>query len=190
MTQEVNLETVANLQEVVIEKDKLLEIIKDNREKHNAIYEAAVAGYWIKAEETVDKKLENFTKSVDEVTEDFHTAYVRTKQAIKDKDKETRFSYSSRVNIDNTWGLTFPQNHLDSYTKAIKMIELSVFDKVSLSSEEFDSYVLNDWGWKKNFLATNVGYIAAYTGCMFNAGSGYSPNAYSNQVLFSGTNAF
>lgn len=50
------------MQEVNIEKSVLLPIVISNREKHNQIYNAAVSGYWIKAEEVLNSKITQIQK--------------------------------------------------------------------------------------------------------------------------------
>ncbi len=43
---------------IVIEKKVLLPIILENKNKHDQIYNEAVSGYWVKAEEILNQKLE------------------------------------------------------------------------------------------------------------------------------------
>lgn len=42
---------------VNINKAVLLPIVQENKQKHNQIYDAAVSGYWFKAEEVLNQKL-------------------------------------------------------------------------------------------------------------------------------------
>ena len=45
------------MQSIIIPKEKLLPIIESNKQKHDEIYNAAVSGYWVKAEEILQEKL-------------------------------------------------------------------------------------------------------------------------------------
>lgn len=45
------------MQTIEIHRDKLLPIIKENQKKHDDIYNAAVSGYWEKAEQVLQEKL-------------------------------------------------------------------------------------------------------------------------------------
>jgi hypothetical protein len=47
---------------IIIEKEKLLPIVLENRQKHDNIYAAAVSGYWVKAEEILTDKLTKVKK--------------------------------------------------------------------------------------------------------------------------------
>lgn len=51
-----------------------------------------------------------------------------------------------------------PQNHIGDYNKTLKMLEMSVDDKIALSSSEFSQYVLDDWQWK-------IGFMSVASGC-------------------------
>ena len=114
---------------IIIEKDKLLPIVIENKKKHDDIYDAAVSGYWQKAEEILTFKLEQ----------------------VKKQEK-----------IDNSLGLTYPVNYSNDYTRVIRMLELTSENNITLTSNEFDAYVQNQWNWKNSFLGTNSLYI---TGC-------------------------
>jgi len=45
------------METITILKEKLLPLIKENKAKHDQIYDAAVSGYWVKAEEVLNEKL-------------------------------------------------------------------------------------------------------------------------------------
>ena len=45
------------MQTINIKVSDLLPIVKQNLEKHNNVYEAAVSGYWIKAESELNNKI-------------------------------------------------------------------------------------------------------------------------------------
>ena len=39
------------------------------------------------------------------------------------------------------------------------MIEMSVDENIEISEHDFACYILDDWGWKQNFMQTNAFYM-------------------------------
>lgn len=54
--------------------------------------------------------------------------------------------------------LQVPQNHAKDYDQVIAMLEMCVDDELSIRSDEFACYVMDDWDWKEDFLHTNKRY--------------------------------
>lgn len=59
--------------------------------------------------------------------------------------------------------LPTPIDQTREYNKIIKMLEMSVDDEIELTQAEFGMYVMDDWGWKKQFSATNSAYTVSAT---------------------------
>ena len=53
---------------------------------------------------------------------------------------------------------TMPYSNEEDYTKILGMLELSVDTEVDLTTEEYTSYVQDDWEWKHHFSAMNSTY--------------------------------
>jgi len=51
-----------------------------------------------------------------------------------------------------------PEDHTQDYDNAIEMLEMSVDDVIELDSDAFMAFYKDQWGWKKQFLASNSGY--------------------------------
>jgi len=51
-----------------------------------------------------------------------------------------------------------PQNHLEEYETALKMLEMHQSDTVEISKEEFEKYALDKWSWKQEWKMSNSGY--------------------------------
>lgn len=51
-----------------------------------------------------------------------------------------------------------PVDHTRDYDRVISMLEMSVNDEVVISQNDFASYIMDDWGWKREFLETNSSY--------------------------------
>ena len=54
-----------------------------------------------------------------------------------------------------------PENYLESYNCAIRMLELETRDIVELTEYEFQNLVLDNWEWKHRFSATSLGYSSS-----------------------------
>jgi hypothetical protein len=51
-----------------------------------------------------------------------------------------------------------PQDHTIDYDRVIKMLEMSVDSLIELDEGAFDQYVMDNWSWKGDALATNEMY--------------------------------
>ena len=51
-----------------------------------------------------------------------------------------------------------PVSYEDNYTKAIRMLELSVEDVIEVEEHVFNQLVLDEWGWKQQFTASAALY--------------------------------
>jgi hypothetical protein len=63
-----------------------------------------------------------------------------------------------RFVLERITALVMPQEHTTDYDRVIKMLEMCVADEVTVTEQQFSQYVLDDWGWKKQFIATNSRY--------------------------------
>ena len=54
-----------------------------------------------------------------------------------------------------------PEDHTEDYDAVIDMLDMSEDDTVTLTAGEFRQYVRDDWGWKRDFIATSQAYIAS-----------------------------
>lgn len=51
-----------------------------------------------------------------------------------------------------------PEDHTKDYDRAIRMVEMSVDNEITLDEMDFQRYVLDDWNWKREFVATSAMY--------------------------------
>lgn len=51
-----------------------------------------------------------------------------------------------------------PENHTDDYDNVLDMLNMSVQDRITLSTTEFRQYVRDEWGWKREFLMSSSNY--------------------------------
>jgi hypothetical protein len=151
---------LASMQTIVVEKEKLLSILKENKEKHDIVYDIAVSGYWSNAKLALEKKSGEFNVAMAELKDDIAYQFTKFNKQVDDKrplaDRqvfEVKFRFSSYLD------LVYPENHTNDYERAIRKVELSVYDKVQLAENEFEQYVLNNWQWRGSFLNTNTPYV-------------------------------
>ncbi len=171
---------VANMNNVVVHKDQLLAILRDNKEKHDAVYEAAVDGYWEVAKERLAQKQKLFNSAVEEMSQDFQHLVNRVQTKIDNKDNTFPNYVGAALRFDGNLELVYPENHTRDYEKAIRMVELSVYENFSLTEKQFQEYVLNDWSWKEQFLS--VANVYAYSGCIAPR-TGHFSNKYSQALV-------
>lgn len=112
------------MKEVVIDKDRLIQIVKDNQKDHEAKFEEAW-GSWR------DRMIDNFEEHL---------------RRLKDRKQPTQV----KINVN----LVQPENHSDDYERALKMLQLHMEDTVTLDEQDFAELVQNDWGWERAFAST------------------------------------
>lgn len=118
---------MSDLKPVTVKKGKLLLTLAANREKHITIYYEAQRGYEEKAKQLLSDRLDEFNMSIS--------------------------SRSPMFSADLSFSLPKPVSHMDSYNKAIGMLEWSVNDTVELDAGQFDNFVNDNWSWQFGFLS-------------------------------------
>lgn len=53
---------------------------------------------------------------------------------------------------------TLPVSYENSYKRAARMLELSVEDVIEVEEDVFNQLVLDEWDWKRSFIASNTMY--------------------------------
>lgn len=59
--------------------------------------------------------------------------------------------------LDHT-GLDKPVSYLKDYDRIIRQLELSSEKIIELNEQEFNQYVMDEWGWKQSFTHLNTMY--------------------------------
>jgi hypothetical protein len=152
---------IANMHSVVIDKEKLLSILRENKAAHDDILQAALVGYWETAKEKVRLKKEEFTKALDELFKDGEYQLAKYYSKLENKEPLKHEALNVKFNFRASLDIIYPEDHSKDYDRAIRMVELSVYDNVELTEAQFESYVLNNWDWKQSFLASNAGYATS-----------------------------
>lgn len=187
--------TTTSLDTIVVNKTELLAKLRRNRDRHEEIFKAACEGFWVQARQQLDEKKAEFTamlaktaKDLDwlstKATTEFDKSFADFGGALESKERKTLASFpqysfgSVSVTFSPSWAPAYPIEHIADYDRAISKLEFSVADKVSLDSQDFDAYVLNNWSWKESFSVSNSSLIKCVTGAYFaRAGASYLDSA-------------
>jgi hypothetical protein len=109
---------------VKIKRNELLEIVRQNKEKH--------------------------VKEFNEAVEDFKKAVVKV--------SEENIALVNEGKIELKATPHKPVSYETSYTRAIRMLELSVDTEIELDLHDFDQLVQDEWQWKQTFSTMNSTY--------------------------------
>lgn len=109
---------------VKINRLELLGIVRENKEKHAREFTESV---------------EDYKKAALKIAE-ANLAVVQT----GDLDKIAKIQMQPNK----------PVSYETSYTRAIRMLELSVEDVIEVEEDVFNQLVLDEWSWKNNFTAS------------------------------------
>jgi hypothetical protein len=149
----------ASMSEVVMRKHELVNILKENKEKHDILFDTAREEYWETAKQITSEKQKKLGLSVKEFQEEIDFQINKLNKKIENKETLPYQLAVKTIAWDFGLNLVYPENHTKDYEKAIRMMEASIYEEVALSAEEFDSYVLNNWEWKQKFLVSNSYYL-------------------------------
>jgi len=157
---------------VEIEKAKLLETIKSNKEKHvkeyneaSKKYGQATLAYALEFVKQLEENISDVKKSLDEKLNLVQSAvglgeeaYAQEKPIdFKDINASLYMNLQPKVQIT----VSQPVSHEKEYDTVIKNLELSTAEFVVLGQSDFNQYVLDEWVWKSTFTANNS---AVYSG--------------------------
>lgn len=88
---------------------------------------------------------------------------------IEELDSRLREARSGKK-ISRIAFLTEPEDHTRDYDRVLKMLEMCSETHVELNEEEFGQYVMDDWRWKRQFLAANSAYSVTATAMLAASG--------------------
>ena len=114
--------------DVKVNRTELLDIVRKNKEKH--------------------------IKEFNEAVEDFKKAVVKIAEENLKLVQTGNLDEIAKVKVNPSK----PASYESSYTRAIRMLELSVDENIELDSHTFDQLVLDNWEWKQVFSSSNSTY--------------------------------
>jgi hypothetical protein len=151
--------TLATMNEVVVKKQDLLTRLIENKAKHDVILATAISGYWELAQTMLQRKEKELNEKVAEWQGECGRTFEKYYTKVEKREELPQQVSISTMSLNLNLGLVYPEDHSQDYERAIRMMQMSVFDEVKLTVSEFDAYVMNNWEWKRNFLLSNRGYV-------------------------------
>lgn len=125
---EGRVQTAQTMNTVRVSVPKLVQTMKENRDRHQKQYEEALEGW----------------------QEDVITELTRNLEAAKADGVDLEQYLSVH--------LPKPRNYTETYDQVIQMLEFGLAEEVELSSQEFSQYVMDNWNWKAQFSHTHQLY--------------------------------
>jgi hypothetical protein len=123
------------MRDVKVKRQELLEKVRANRGKHITEYDEAVDGYKAAAIAEIERGMKKLRQQV----QDLQGGEMIRLAAV-------------------AFNLAVPENHAKDYDQVIAMLEMSVDDELSIRSDEFACYVMDDWDWKEHFVNVSNTY--------------------------------
>lgn len=102
--------------------------------------------------------LEVLQKNRDAHRDIFERALIGYRKAVIEVLEKRLDEARSNKKVGTYINLREPIDQTSDYNKAIRMMEMSVDDKIELTETEFSNYVLDDWSWSAKVSDTNMAY--------------------------------
>lgn len=88
----------------------------------------------------------------------FEEAIEGYKQAVISELERRLNDAKANKKVSLYFQLTQPVDQTKDYDRAIGMLTMSLDTEIELTEQDFACYVLDDWGWKRQFLTSNSFY--------------------------------
>ena len=118
------------MKEVTVKRTLLLDTVKGNRNRH--------------AQEATQAAL-RYREAVHEALQ------IRA-------DDLSRGALTAEKVVASIAKMRAPESHIEEYDRLIRMLEMSADETITLQAHEFSQYVLDEWAWKRDFMATSAMY--------------------------------
>ena len=138
--------------EIEVDRVKLIEALKANRERHVAQYHEAVEGYR-------EAALEILNKAKASAVARMERNFEKIRMDLEAFDPENGASDRIKLIQSETVEMPVPRNYAKDYDAAIDIAEWDVNDKLKLSFAEFQCFVRDEWDWKNDFLTNSAMYV-------------------------------
>jgi hypothetical protein len=138
---------------VRVNRLKLLDTLKANRENHLAVFNAAMAGY-------KEKALAKVRETFDGLEGRLQTQKADILDRLSTFSAETADQFSDRLTVLHsvTVDLPLPVSYVGAYDAAIDMAAFDTRDELDLSGAEFQCFCRDVWDWTYEFSSVNSTY--------------------------------
>lgn len=132
---------------ISIEKDRLIEVLQENRDKHITEYEQAVKDYHVIAEYAMKQMAKEARKVASEYTK-------RAKNIAQSADIDEWDVSTIAMSYYPLSGIQKPVSHESDYSDALEMLEFHTItdesdqNTIQLSQGDFKTFVQDNWSWK------------------------------------------
>ena len=113
---------------ITVSKDRILKILKSNKEKHIKEYNEALTAFYTKAAMVFSSMMEKALNSDPSLT------------------------------INEVCELIKPISHQEEYELVIRMLQMDLNEVVDLSRQEYTQYIDDNWTWTQQFKSINSSY--------------------------------
>ncbi len=104
--------------------------------------------------------LDVLTKNLETHKKDFKEAWTGYEKAFILEAEKILTLAKEKKQFNHYITLEIPHDYSDDYERVITMLQFSSDDEFEISTQEFDSYVRDEWSWKKQFVGTSSRYLA------------------------------
>lgn len=141
---------------VEVEREKLVETLKQNRDKHIENYKIAITGYRVMATAKLKEGYEAAKLKLEKNLK-------RGIASLEEFDPENPQGASDYLVLVEgiQVSLKVPRNYSKEYDAAIDMAEWDVRKTLELTHAEFQCFVRDEWNWTNDFSTTNAMYRAS-----------------------------
>lgn len=131
---------------IPVNREKLLSKLQDNRKKHIAEYDEAMATYREVLLAKIDEGFETSKKQME-------VQYKKVREETKNLSEEDIKKQRDTIVLFSTYtvDMRVPKSYVDEYDVAIQMVEWDVRENVELTYSEFVCFVQDKWHWKSAF---------------------------------------
>lgn len=108
-----------------------------------------------------DELLEKMKKNREGHRALFEKAVIGYRKALLERLEGMIADIKRGSRVEQTIRLPEPADHTKDYDCVISMLEMSTEDEIDLDSRSFSHYVMDDWAWKDEWVASNSVYAAS-----------------------------
>lgn len=138
--------------EVVVDRLRLIETLKDNRNNHVANYRSALVAYKRVAKKRLDEQVAELRKQIKKLRDH---ALVEINNFNIDHPTELSGILICRT---TTVDIITPVSYEEHYDAAIAMAEWETSDTIKLTASEFNCFVRDIWEWSEAFESHTMEY--------------------------------
>jgi len=138
---------------VIVEKDKLLEKLRYNKENHIGEYKEAVKGYR-------STLMSNLEKAKITAEETLAKNYKKMESKISESSDKELEKFPEYVNLVSAieFRNPVPKNYSKEYDSIINIIEWDTRKEIELTQPEFVCYIEDEWSWSSHFETIKMSY--------------------------------